>query len=113
MFNFFKKNTGNDQPDAKSIRDSVLRMIKEELQHKTELDKWLTERYCLYFEKKDKAYRYDIHHKEWELKRVEIKQLRLNYKIGKIQLGDKKPEHTHYSNGVKVISWGRQKLSDE
>lgn len=32
MFNFFKKNTGNDQPDAKSIRDSVLRMIKEELQ---------------------------------------------------------------------------------
>lgn len=32
MFNFFKKNTGNDQPDAKSVRDSILRLIKEELQ---------------------------------------------------------------------------------
>lgn len=32
MFNFFKKNTGNDQPDAKNVRDSVLKMIKEELQ---------------------------------------------------------------------------------
>lgn len=83
--------------------------IKNRVQSKTELDKWLTERYCLYLEKDSKSYRYDIHHKEWEIKNVEIKKLNLNYKIGDINLSDQQPNLTHYSEGVKVIAWKRQK----
>lgn len=84
--------------------------IKNELQCKTELDKWLTERYCLYLDNENEFYRYDIHHKEWEIKSVEIKQLNLNYKIGDINLSDRQPNLTHYSEGVKVIAWKRQRV---
>ncbi len=83
--------------------------IKQELEHKTELDKWLTERYCLFLDKDKKFYRYDIHHKEWEIKNVDIKQLKLSYQIGEINLSDRQPDLIHYSNGVKVIAWKRQK----
>lgn len=83
--------------------------IKQKLEHKTELDKWLTERYCLYLDKDNMLYRYDIHHKEWEIKSIDIKRLNLNYKIGDINLSDRQPNLTHYSDGVQVIAWRRQK----
>ena len=84
--------------------------IKQELEHKTELDKWLTERYCLYLDKGTKFYRYDIHHKEWKIKNVEVKRLNLSYKVGNINLADRQPILTHYSDGVKVIAWRRQNV---
>lgn len=84
--------------------------VKQELENKTELDKWLTERYCLYLDKDNEFYRYDIHHKEWEIRNIEIKQLNLNYKVGDINLSDRQPNLTHYSDGVKVIAWRRQKI---
>ncbi|WP_298653697.1 DUF2071 domain-containing protein [uncultured Proteiniphilum sp.] len=84
--------------------------IKQELDHKTELDKWLTERYCLYLDKDNKIYRYDIHHKEWTLKNVNIKTLNLSYKIGDVHFADHPPTLSHYSDGVKVIGWRRQKV---
>jgi uncharacterized protein len=83
--------------------------IKEELQNKTELDKWLTERYCLYLAKDDKIYRYDIHHQEWELKDAEIKRLNLRYKKGSMDLINQ-PDLVHYSDGVKVLAWKRQEI---
>ena len=84
--------------------------IKKLLNHKTDLDKWLTERYCLYLDKDNEFYRYDIHHKEWTIKNVEIKRLKLSYTIGNINLCDRQPNLTHYSDGVKVIAWKRQKV---
>jgi len=84
--------------------------IKNEIQNKTELDKWLTERYCLYLEIASEFYRYDIHHKEWNLKKVDIKKLKLSYKIDGLNLNDKQPNLSHYSDGVKVIAWKRQKV---
>lgn len=84
--------------------------IKKLLNNKTDLDKWLTERYCLYLDKENEFYRYDIHHKEWKIKNVEIKRLKLSYKIGTIDLFDRQPNLTHYSDGVKVIAWKRQKV---
>lgn len=84
--------------------------IKNELHHKTELDKWLTERYCLYLDIDKKSYRYDIHHKEWDLKSVEIKMLDLSYKIGGLNLTNKQPNLSHYSDGVKVIAWKRTRI---
>lgn len=83
--------------------------VKQDLEHKTELDKWLTERYCLYLDNNNQFYRYDIHHKEWSLKTIEIKSLNLNYKVGDMNLSDKQPSLTHYSDGVKVVAWRRQK----
>ncbi|MEN5193149.1 YqjF family protein [Sphingobacterium faecium] len=82
--------------------------IRDNLQFKSELDKWLTERYCLYLESNHKFYRYDIHHKEWELKHVELKQLRLSYKICDFDLIERSPNLVHYSQGVKVLAWKRQ-----
>lgn len=73
----------------------------------SELDNWLTERYCLYLDKNDKLYRYEIHHKPWELYHVEISDLTTNYKVGNISL-NKKPDLTHYSDGVKVVAWQRK-----
>ena len=84
--------------------------IKQQLENKTNLDKWLTERYCLYLDKDNKFYRYDIHHKEWNIKNVDIRRLDLTYRVGDINLSDKPPSLTHYSDGVKVIAWRRQKL---
>jgi uncharacterized protein len=84
--------------------------IKDEIEHKTELDKWLTERYCLYFDKGNRYYRYDIHHKEWKLKKIEIRQLKLNYRISDMNLSGRQPTLTHYSDGVKVLAWKRHEM---
>jgi uncharacterized protein len=84
--------------------------IEQQLEQKTKLDEWLTERYCLYLDKDNELFRYDIHHKEWNIRKVEIKRLSLNYKVGDINLADKQPVLTHYSEGVKVIAWRRQKV---
>ncbi len=83
--------------------------VEEKLLNKSDLDKWLTERYCLYFDIDGKIYRYDIHHKEWELKNVVIKKLNVSYNIGEIDLSNKPPDLTHYSEGVKVLAWDRLK----
>lgn len=83
--------------------------IKQDIDQKTELDKWLTERYCLYLDKDKRFYRYDIHHKEWRIKNVGISRLKLNYKISHLNLADRQPDLIHYSEGVKVVAWKRQK----
>ncbi len=83
--------------------------VKEQLSKKTELDNWLTERYCLYLDKGETVYRYDIHHKEWEIKNIELNQLNLNYSIGELNLTDI-PNLTHYSHGVKVVAWKRKRI---
>jgi uncharacterized protein len=80
------------------------------LNSKTELDKWLTERYCLYLDKDSEIYRYDIHHKEWELNSVNVVDLKVDYKIGEINLAEIEPIIKHHSEGIKVIAWKRQKI---
>ena len=107
------KRTDNTYSSKNSIREFVLETefeVKEKLINKSNLDKWLTERYCLYFDKNGKSFRYDIHHKEWELKNVSIKNLHLSYKIGDINLSNKPPDLAHYSDGVKVVAWKRHML---
>jgi len=84
--------------------------IKEIISDKTELDKWLTERYCLYLDQEKELFRYDIHHKEWEIKKVKIQCLNVNYKFGQIILNNRQPNLIHYSEGIKVIAWKRQKI---
>ncbi|WP_439487394.1 YqjF family protein [Algoriphagus sp.] len=101
----------NSENIKKGFRLNAEFEIGQEIDNKTELDKWLTERYCLYLDKDNRLYRYDIHHKEWELKNLNIKNLNLNYKIGAIDLHERQLLNlTHYSDGVKVIAWKRQKI---
>lgn len=79
------------------------------LPSKTELDKWLTERYCLYIEIDKTFYRYDIHHEEWDIKNVKLNSLDLKYAIKDLRLTNK-PDLMHYSNGVKVIAWKKTRV---
>lgn len=84
--------------------------VKEALAHKSKLDHWLTERYCLYLKETNDIYRYDIHHKEWNIKTVELLSLDLNYRVGNIHLHQDPPVLAHYSDGVQVVAWGKQKV---
>jgi uncharacterized protein YqjF (DUF2071 family) len=60
--------------------------ILDKIEHKSELDKWLTERYAAFIEYQNSLFIYDIHHFEWELNRVKIKSLNLDYKFKNIDL---------------------------
>jgi len=84
--------------------------LQDAITTKTSLDIWLTERYCLYLSKYNQLYRYQVHHKEWELKSVAIQQLNLQYKFGGYNLNNNNFETAHYSNGVQVIAWNRERL---
>jgi len=84
-------------------------IIQDKILNKTALDLWLTERYCLYIENNTTLYRYEIHHKEWDLKKVEIKQLNLNYEIGRLKITEN-ANFAHYSDGVKVLAWNKVKV---
>ncbi len=84
-------------------------LVAETLVAKSALDKWLTERYCLYQEHGLNTYRFDIHHNPWPLNSVKVSDLNTCYKIGNISL-TRKPDLMHYSTGVKVVSWNRKLL---
>lgn len=80
----------------------------ESVQNKTELDKWLTERYCLFLERNGKIVGNDVHHFEWPLQSVEVEQLKLHYQYKNLII-DNKAERYHYSKGVFVPTWGQVK----
>lgn len=81
----------------------------EHIENKSPIDHWLTERYCLYLDYKGSLYRYDIHHRPWDLQRAVIHDLKVNYRIGAVSLTNP-PDLAHYSNGVQVIAWKREQL---
>lgn len=77
---------------------------------KSDLDGWLTERYCLYLDRGAKNYVYEVHHLPWELQEVHITELRTHYRIGEIDL-NRAPDLVHYSKGVNVIAWNKEVLT--
>ena len=81
---------------------------KELKQPKTDLDRWLTERYYLYLAKNDFCYRYDIHHLEWEIQTLNFDSLVINYAVEDYELTTP-PDLCHYSKGVQVLAWKRKK----
>lgn len=84
--------------------------VGEPIEDKTALDLWLTERYCLYLNAKEILYRYDVHHRPWPLRRTDVYSLKINYRIGNINLTTP-PDLAHYSEGVQVIAWKREKVN--
>ncbi|WP_422106801.1 YqjF family protein [Winogradskyella sp.] len=83
--------------------------IGEKTTEKTELDLWLTERYALFQDTKDVINAFDIHHLEWPINTINIDHLELNYPRFAGLFKDRKPDRVHYSKGVKVLAWGKQK----
>jgi uncharacterized protein len=81
--------------------------LKESIPEKSALEKWLTERYCLYLDQGRKIFRYEIHHPEWNLCHIDLRAVVTDFKLGKISLGST-PDLVHYSKGVKVLAWKRQ-----
>ncbi|KAA3597127.1 MAG: DUF2071 domain-containing protein [Calditrichaeota bacterium] len=75
---------------------------------KKPIDKWLTERYALFQDTKNSINEFEIHHLEWEVGEVELTDLNIFYpRFSKLLKG--KPNKSHYSKGVKVIAWGKNK----
>jgi uncharacterized protein YqjF (DUF2071 family) len=75
---------------------------------KTELDKWLTERYALFQDSEESINEFDIHHLEWPIQEIELTKIMVNYpRFGKLL--KKEPNKIRYSSGVKVIAWGMNK----
>ena len=82
--------------------------IGNELTEKTELDKWLTERYALFQDTDDSINEFEIHHLEWPINDIDIQKLELNYSRFE-NLINEYPSKIHYSKGVKVLAWGKIK----
>lgn len=83
--------------------------VGKELRRKSALDKWLTERYALFQDNEKTIYEFDIHHLEWPLNEVELKKTDLCYQRFD-RLIKNEPNKMHYSKGVKVIAWGKNKI---
>jgi len=75
---------------------------------KTVVDKWLTERYALFQDTKDSINEFDIHHLEWSTQKIKLQKLKVDYPRFK-NLINNKPNLTHYSKGVQVIAWNKNK----
>lgn len=99
------------QNKLQDFRFSAEYEIQEVIVAKTGLDRFLTERYSLYLERNGKLYRYQIHHKEWELRNVRMDKFDSKYIINALNLEGKVPDLMHYSEGVQVIAWDREVLS--
>ena len=71
------------------------------------LDIWLTERYRLYLAVNKRTYSYDIHHLPWPLREITFKSLKLDYSLNGLNLNQAGLVKANYSDGVKVVAWGR------
>lgn len=79
------------------------------LMEKTHLDFWLTERHSLYDSCKNKICRFDIHHKEWELKDLKVSINDILYDAGKFSLTIL-PDKIQYAQRLDVLLWGKEKV---
>ena len=75
---------------------------------KTDLDKWLTERYALFQDSGNSMNEFEIHHLEWPIHEVDLKKVEVNYpRFDKLIKNS--PNKKQYSTGVQVIAWGKNK----
>ena len=73
------------------------------------MDLFLTERYCLYLDKNDELFRYEIQHLPWKINELNCTDLTINYQLDEINLHSK-PDLMHYSEGVQVVALEKVKL---
>jgi uncharacterized protein YqjF (DUF2071 family) len=79
------------------------------IKDKEDLVKWLSERYALIQDAGDSINQFEVHHLEWPMQALEIKELKLSYpRFEKLMAG--KPHLQQYSSGVQVLAWGKEKI---
>ena len=83
--------------------------IGKQIEKKSELDNWLTERYALFQETDNYINEYEIHHLPWLVNDVEVKSLKCFYPRFKNLLNNQ-PDKMQYSKGVKVVAWGKNRI---
>ncbi len=82
--------------------------IEQKLQRKTKLDIWLTERYALFQDTSTSINAFEIHHLEWPIYEIDLKELDFKYsRFSKLIRNE--PKKAHYSFGVKVVAWEKDK----
>ena len=85
--------------------------IEDKIIAKTNFDKWLLERYCLFYEEDSSIFRYDIYHEQWKIQQLDLIKMQINYQFGNVILEANNLVKCHYSKGVNVLSWARVKTS--
>lgn len=79
----------------------------KKIQQPSATDKWLTERYALFDDADKKIVTYELHHMPWEIHELSIEKAAISYpRFG--NLIHNAPDVAHYSNGVKVVAWGKE-----
>lgn len=83
-------------------------VVGKEIKQKTLLDTWLTERYLLFQDTEKYINEFEIHHLEWPISEIKLLKLDFNYPRFS-RLFKNAPDKIHYSEGVKVMAWGKYK----
>lgn len=109
-YSIIKRQTGVYQSVNKKYNDQldIAYEMGQSITQKSELEKWLTERYALFQDSKDAINEFDIHHVEWPLKAIKITKLHVDYPRFK-SLINNKPNLVHYSNRLQVLTWNKNK----
>lgn len=84
--------------------------VGEPLVEKTDLHRWLTERYALFQHSGTSVNQFEIHHVEWPIHRLELRDIELDYPRFKKMIRPV-PDLVQYSPGVQVVAWGKKKIS--
>lgn len=83
--------------------------IEKDAAKKDDIDLWLTERYAVFQDYKSDIIEYDVHHIEWPIQNIKIKNLNVNYPRFS-HLINNHPNKIHYSSGVEVLTWDKRKF---
>ncbi len=83
--------------------------VGHELKEKTAIDKWLTERYALFQDTDTAINEFEIHHLEWPIYELNLKEIHIKYPRFE-NLLNKSPDRMHYSPGVQVIAWDKKRI---
>ena len=87
---------------------SIQYSIGDKIQQKNNLEHWLTERYALFQDYKKGIYGFEVHHKAWELHKLKIQRLKVDYPMYNFFFL-KPPDASNYTKGVAVLSWKKTK----
>lgn len=91
--------------NAKNSLVDISYIVNDSSTQKSELDKWLTERYCSYQQVNKRVYRYPIHHFEWPLKQIQVKSIDIQYDYKTLHCTENSIDLAQYSEGVSVLFW--------
>jgi uncharacterized protein len=106
------KRTGDHLFSYNPEKNNCLNIVLEYTSiaiEKSALDLWLTERYFLYQFSNTALYRYDIHHKEWPLKRLEAAITIIRYTAGQFTF-NLFPDKSSCCRKLEVLLWARKKI---